>query len=748
MENINRQKKRLKKSWFNILFFIVSILAGLLVSVNALDQDLAEFNLGSFLEASSQWLPRWYMMAIAFFLMVVIAITSGFRFHLLLRVKRRRVRFFDSFYYGIIAKYYVLITPWALGGQPITMGIMYKRNVPIGLATAIPVVDLFFMRLAMALISLVALVGFSHLIHPWVLLFAWIGYVFSCIVPLVLILSSLHAKFEIIYRTIVYIFWPKNKREKALQKWLSGAKKYREAFDLFRSYHRTLLGVFLHSLASQLALVAIPYFVLGSFVINDNPAIAFTFIHILAISSMTINILGIVPTLGSAGAAEFTFVTVFGLFVSGTYLFWVTFIWRVLIFYAWLVLGMLTTIILALFSRSERRRHHMPNMALPLRVYLFNDGFYPLIDGVVRAIDGYARYLTSQGVEVTVVVPFSGNPASFPYRIIPIKQFKIPGFFYPISYGYNHRKIEELLYYEGPTIYHAHTPFMLGQLALRLSKLHNIPLVTTFHSKYYDDYLQVTKSDFLAKILRDLTVLFFKKSQANWTVSQATKQTMIDYGISKREIKVIPNGTNVYEHPQAAATAASLKTLYGLKDIPTLLFVGQLIWQKNFKLIFDTFKQLDVQGFTYQALIVGEGRNQQEIKAYAKTLALKSHVVFSGKIADMQQLSGCYKLADVLFFPSAYDNDPLVIKEAAVHQVPTITLAGTNAAEPIEHGVNGFVIEGDANVFAESIRKIFEKQETLKRVGHQAQVTIVKRWDQTLKPLIQDYKNIIKGFYE
>jgi 1,2-diacylglycerol 3-alpha-glucosyltransferase len=748
MENRNKQKKLPKKSWFNIVFFVISILGGLLVSMIALDQDLGEFNFASFLQASSQWLPRWYMMAIAFILMVVMAITSGLRMHVLLKVKRKRTRFFDSLYYGLIAKYYVLITPWALGGQPITMGIMYKRNIPIGLATAVPVVDLFFMRLAMAMISIIALVGFSHLIDPWVLLFAWIGYFFSCIVPLILIISSLHPQFALIYRTIVYVFWPKKKREKALQKWLQGAEQYREAFALFRDHRQTLFAVFLHSLASQFALVAIPYFVLGSFTINDNPAIAFTFINILAISSMTINILGIVPTLGSAGAAEFTFVTVFGLFVSGTYLFWVTFIWRIFIFYAWLMMGMLATIILGLFSRSEKRRHHIPNMALPLRVYLFNDGFFPLIDGVVRAIDGYARYLTSQGIEVTVVVPYSGNSSQFPYRIIPIKQFKIPGFFYPISYGYNHRKIEELLYYEGPTIYHAHTPFMLGQLALRLSKQHNIPLVTTFHSKYYDDYLQVTKSDFLATILRDLTVLFFKKSQATWTVSEATKRTMVEYGIAQRDIKVIPNGTSVYEHPLAMETAASIKTLYALKDIPTFLFVGQLIWQKNIKLILDTFKQLELLGFAYQALIVGEGRNEKDIQVYCASLGLHARVIFTGKISDPQQLSGCYKLAQLFFFPSAYDNDPMVIKEAAVHQVPTLALAGTNAAEPIIHNVNGFVIAGDAAVFAQTIIHIFANQESLKKIGMQAQATIVKRWEQTLKPLVEDYKLIIKEFYQ
>jgi glycosyltransferase involved in cell wall biosynthesis len=140
--------------------------------------------------------------------------------------------------------------------------------------------------------------------------------------------------------------------------------------------------------------------------------------------------------------------------------------------------------------------------------------------------------------------------------------------------------------------------------------------------------------------------------------------------------------------------------------------------------------------------------NEKDIKAYAVSLGLESRVIFTGKIADPQQLSGCYKLAQLFFFPSAYDNDPLVMKEAAVHQVPTLALAGTNAAEPLVHNVNGFVIAGDATMFAESIIRIFTYLEALRKFGMQAQATIVKRWEQTLKPLIEDYKLIIKEFYQ
>jgi hypothetical protein len=50
-------------------------------------------------------------------------------------------------------------------------------------------------------------------------------------------------------------------------------------------------------------------------------------------------ILGIVPTLGSAGAAEFTFATVFSTFIKGTYLLWAILLWRVMLLYDWMLNG-------------------------------------------------------------------------------------------------------------------------------------------------------------------------------------------------------------------------------------------------------------------------------------------------------------------------------------------------------------------------------------------------------------------------
>ena len=42
-------------------------------------------------------------------------------------------------------------------------------------------------------------------------------------------------------------------------------------------------------------------------------------------------------------------------------------------------------------------------------------------------------------------------------------------------------------------------------------------------------------------------------------------------------------------------------------------------------------------------------------------------------------------------FPSLYDNAPMVVREAAVMGTPAVLVAGSDAAEIIHDGANGFV---------------------------------------------------------
>jgi glycosyltransferase involved in cell wall biosynthesis/uncharacterized membrane protein YbhN (UPF0104 family) len=649
--------------------------------------------------------------------------------------------------YGILARYYVLITPWALGSQPILIGIMYQRKIPIGLATSAVMIDLLVMRLSMALIVLYALLGFGHLVSPGILLFAWIGFFFTCINPVILVLASLHVWLEKGLLTIIAWIFPRKK-----EKYQSSLKRillqYRQSFEAFRHQVMPMVKVTLYSLLSQFSLLALPYFLMASFstsVFEISP-IEFNLVHVTMMTALSNVILGIVPTLGSAGAAEFTFATVFSTFLKGNYLLWAILLWRVMLFYIWLIIGVCISLYLGWFQKNvKKQKPYHPS--LPMKIFIFNDGFFPLIDGVVRAVDGYARYLHQQGIDVTVVVPFVGDTSQYPYRILAIPQFKIPGFFYPLPYGMKGKRIQSLYRYDGPIVYHTHTPFLLGHLALKLAKKYRIPIVSTFHSKYYDDYLAATKSKMLARIFTFFTMRFFKKTNAIWTVSKGTVETMRQYGLDHRPIKIIPNGINFIPNPINKLEAAIILKDYQVStELPFILFVGQLIWQKNLQLILDTYLELEKKGFLFQAVFVGDGRDENHIKDYARKQGFKSKIIFTGKITNQLILGSFYQMASLFFFPSKYDNDPLVIKEAAAYQLPSLVLANTSIAQLLNNEVNGFIQKGDSQSFSARIIAILSDSKKLKAVGEKAKKTLVVSWSDTLKDLQDYYQEVLSDY--
>ena len=649
--------------------------------------------------------------------------------------------------YGILARYYVLITPWALGSQPILIGIMYQRKVPIGLATSVVMMDLLFMRLSMTLIVLLALIGFSHLVSPGILLLAWIGFFFTCINPVILVLASLHAWLEQGLLTLIAWIFPKKKDQ--LQASLKSILvQYRQSFQEFRHQLMPMIKVTLYSLLSQFSLLALPYFLMASFSISvfEISPLEFNLVHVTMMTALSNVILGIVPTLGSAGAAEFTFATVFSTFLTGNYLMWAILLWRVMLFYIWLIIGVCISLYLGWFQKNVKKQKPY-NPSLPMKIFIFNDGFFPLIDGVVRAVDGYARYLLQQGIDVTVVVPFVGDTSKYPYPILAIPQFKIPGFFYPLPYGMKGKRIQSLYQYDGPIVYHTHTPFLLGHLALKLAKKYRIPIVSTFHSKYYDDYLAATKSKMLARILTFFTMRFFKKTDAIWTVSKGTVETMRLYGLDHRPIKIIPNGINFKPETITKTEAANFLNDYQLSaKIPFILFVGQLIWQKNVQLILDTYLELEKKGFLFQAVFVGEGREENNIKDYARKQGIKSKIIFTGKITNQLILGSFYQMASLFFFPSKYDNDPLVIKEAAAYQLPSLVLANTSIAQLIMNQINGYIHEGDSKSFANRLIEILSDSKNLKTIGEEAKKTLVVTWSETLKDLRANYQDVLSDY--
>ena len=379
-----------------------------------------------------------------------------------------------------------------------------------------------------------------------------------------------------------------------------------------------------------------------------------------------------------------------------------------------------------------------------LHPILFIDNYFPVIDGVTETVHEYAKRMNA-----TVVCPEMEShymeKHDFPYPLMTAKTIRAPFSRYASAVPALDGVLPKRIAQENPDIFHIHSPSLLGEYAANLGKKMKVPVVATFHSKYYDAILEFVKVPSVAKMLTQKIVRLYESCDAVWACSEETGETLRSYGY-KGEYSVMPNGADTTFPANAAELkerAAAHWHLPAGKHI--LLFVGQQIWYKNQKLILDAFRLLCDEHDDYYLIMVGTGKDEKDIERYAGSLNLTGEqVLFTGQIRDRELLNGVYLNTDLLFFPSVFDNAPLVLREAAVLEVPALLAEGSNAAGAVTKNVNGFTAAATPEAMRDEIARIFA-EEDVRKIGQAARETIPISWERLIPQVLAEYRRII-GF--
>lgn len=378
-----------------------------------------------------------------------------------------------------------------------------------------------------------------------------------------------------------------------------------------------------------------------------------------------------------------------------------------------------------------------------LRIGEFSDTFLPVVDGVGRVVQAYAETLSAMGHQVTVVAPMydTGARGGFPYELLDfiatplpgMKQYRLGEAMLDAHYRKRIRMVEL-------DIVHAHSPFTAGSEALRLASVRKIPLVATFHSKYYDDFLKATKSESVAKMMTKFVVNFYNRCDEVWAVGNNTADVLRSYGF-KGEVQVMPNGATL--RTVNPSDVEEVTRRFSLGDEPMVLFVGQMDWKKNILTVLEACAELKKQGKKFRLLLAGQGIDLHAIEQKLHDLNIQDIAQTLGHITDTSLLDGLYARASVFAFPSLYDAAPMVVREAAVMGTPSVMVRGSTAAEVIRDGENGYLCENDPKDLARVIRRIMEDPETTGRVGENARSTIPVPWSKVLETAAERYERLV-----
>lgn len=379
-----------------------------------------------------------------------------------------------------------------------------------------------------------------------------------------------------------------------------------------------------------------------------------------------------------------------------------------------------------------------------MRIAECTESFIPIVDGVGRVVYHYATSLAQSGHECYVIAPFqnAGYRGGFPFDLVDFLSVKVPTApqlrtgIAPLDLHYAERisKIEL-------DIVHAHGQGFSSVEAFRLAEKLNIPLVGTFHSKYYDDFLRITHSDILASLGSRFVTDLYDRCDEVWTASKDAAETLRSYGF-KKDIAIVPNGTEIYT--PSAAFEKSAREKFNLGDLPILLYVGQIDFKKNLRRMIEAVELLKRHGHPIQLVFAGQGWDREELEKLSAEKGL-DQVVFTGHITDSDLLDGLYMAASLFVFPSLYDTSGLVVREAAVMGTPSIVVENTAPSEVITDDVNGLICQDTTESLCAGLERFLFKMSAEQReaIGKNAQKSIPLPWEAVMKEVEERYKALV-----
>lgn len=381
-------------------------------------------------------------------------------------------------------------------------------------------------------------------------------------------------------------------------------------------------------------------------------------------------------------------------------------------------------------------------------ICLINDSFPPVTDGVANAVVNYAKILTENGKKATVVTPAypGADDSQFEFPIVrypSVDLTKLVG--YHAGFPFSSQTLETLVERDFDLI-HCHCPVTSAMLARALRDRIHVPLVFTYHTKFDIDIANAIKGKLLQEEAKKVLVDNITACDEVWTVSHGAGENLKSLGY-QGDYLVMPNGVDFPKGRVEEKLVHEVTKDFDLpENVPMFLFVGRMMWYKGLKIILDALAMLKTQGRPFRMVFVGNGGDRDEVIAYSEKLGLSDCVFFTAPAYDRNVIRAWYCRADLFLFPSTFDTNGLVVREAAACGLGSVLVRGSCAAEDIRDGESGFLIEENAESMARMLTALSRNPEAMRRVGKTAQDEIYISWKDAVTHAQARYEVVLENF--
>lgn len=386
-------------------------------------------------------------------------------------------------------------------------------------------------------------------------------------------------------------------------------------------------------------------------------------------------------------------------------------------------------------------------------VCLLNDSFPPQIDGVSNTVLNYARHTEENGFAPLVVTPSHPQAEDqkypFPIARYPSINFsKMDGYMAGIPFS---PEVAGKTSKNNVTLLHSHCPIMSTFMARELRQIVDAPIILTYHTKFDVDIENIIKNKPLQIASKKAIVANINACDEVWAVSRGAGENLRSLGY-KGDYIVMPNGVDLPKERVSVEEIAQATKGYDLPyDIPMYLYVGRMMWYKGIKITLDGLSKLKKQGKDFRMVFIGDGDDLDEIKAYSTNIGIEDNCVFTGAIRQRDVLRAWYCRANLFLFPSSYDTNGLVVREAAACSLGAVLIKNSCASEGVTDGRNGFLIDENSDSLCKCLLALHDNKDKMQTVGITAGCELYLSWGDSVKAATRRYETVIerykRGYY-
>lgn len=382
-----------------------------------------------------------------------------------------------------------------------------------------------------------------------------------------------------------------------------------------------------------------------------------------------------------------------------------------------------------------------------MRAVIVVGNYVNVVDGVALTYARLVRARTRAGDRVMVLAPDGPRRARDPDGgavFVPVPSVPVlvqPE--YRLALGIPRSTRRELERFE-PELIHVGSPDLAGAAALDFAAAHGVPAVASYHSEIarYLRFLPLPGISAFGPLLERgvwaWVRRFYNRCRHVYAPSESMLSVLRARGIES-ELRVWGRGVDTEAFDPARRDMSWRRELGIPDDVPLVLFVARLRWEKGLADLAAVLAGLARTGCPHHSAIAGAG----PARAALERRCPDTH--FLGELAH-PELARAYASADLFLYPSTTETFGAVTLEAMASGLPTICADATGSDALVIPGETGELVPaGDVRAAVEVVSALLRDPARRQAMGRAARAQAkTLSWARSLEQLDRHWRDALR----